>query len=113
MKMAEDNLESPVGIPEHTIMDDYFKFFDTFEFNKAMDYIWEEISVLDGIIQKTEPFKLVKSDKEKGVEIIKDLAVKLYEIGRLLNPVLPETSKLIKEAVKANKMLSEPLFMRK
>ncbi len=113
MKMAEANLEQVVEIPEHTIMEEYFTFFDKFEFNKAMDYIWAKIAELDGIIQSTEPYKLVKIDKEKGIEVIKDLAIKLYEIGRLLNPVLPDTSLKIKSLIKANEMPAEPLFMRK
>jgi methionyl-tRNA synthetase len=113
MKMAEDNLDGPVEIPEHTIMDDYFALLNKFEFNRAMDYIWAKIAELDGIIQSTEPFKLVKTDREKGIEIIKDLAVRLYGIGRLLNPMMPDTSAKIKSAVKSNKMPSEPLFMRK
>ena len=113
MKMAEDNLDAPVEIPEHTITDEYFGFIDKFELNKAMDYVWAKIAELDGIIQSTEPYKLVKVDKEKGVEIIKDLAVRLYTIGRLLNPMMPDASAKIKTAVKTNKMPSEPLFLRK
>jgi methionyl-tRNA synthetase len=113
MKMAEDNLDEPVEIPEHTMMDEYFIMLEKFEFNKAMDYVWTKIAELDGIIQKTEPYKLVKTDKESGVTIIKDLAVRLYEIGRLLNPMMPDTNAKIKAAVKANKMPEAPLFLRK
>ena len=56
---------------------------------------------------------MVKIDKEKGIEVIKDLVVKLYSIRRMLTVVMPDTSAKIKEAVKANKMPAEPLFMRK
>jgi hypothetical protein len=31
----------------------------------------------------------------------------------MLNPILPETSKKIKELIKANKMPETPLFLRK
>ncbi len=113
MKMAEDNLEGPVDIAPWEDMGEYHSFYDKFEFNLAMDFIWKKIAELDGIIQKTEPYKLVKTDKEKGVEIIKDLVVKLYSIRRMLTAVMPETSAKIKEAIKSNKMPKEALFMRK
>lgn len=113
MKMAEDNLDGPVEISSHTITDDYFALLDKFEFNKAMDHIWAKIAEADNIIQKTEPFKLIKADKEGAKKIISNLAIKLYSIGRLLNPMLPDTSAKIKAAVKTNKMPPEPLFLRK
>lgn len=113
MKMAETHLDRPVDIPAHTIMDDYFALYETFELNKVMDYIWERIGELDRIIQEKEPFKLIKTDRDAGVVIISDLVTKLYDIARLLNPVMPSTSDKIKAAVEANKMPAEPLFVRK
>lgn len=113
MKMAETNLETPVSIEESTIPDEYFKFFETFEINKAMDFVWSKISELDTIIQQSEPFKLVKTDKNKALDIITDLVKKLYTIARMLSPLLPETSMNIKACVKANKSPEVPLFLRK
>lgn len=113
MKMAETNLEGSVAIEENTIPEEYFKFFETFEINKAMDFVWSKIGELDTIIQQTEPFKLIKIDKEKGTEIINDLVRKLYTIARMLNPLMPETSEKIKVCVKANKSPETPLFLRK
>jgi len=75
--------------------------------------IWKEIGELDKKIQETKPFSLIKTDKIKAVEIIKELAVRLYTIGRMLNPILPETSEKIKNLVKINKMPEKPLFSRK
>jgi methionyl-tRNA synthetase len=113
MKMAETNLEAPVEIPEYEDMAEYFKFFETFEINKAMDYVWSKIGELDTIIQQTEPFKLVKVDKEKGQGIIIDLVKKLYNIARMLNPLMTDTSNKIKACVKANKTPETPIFLRK
>lgn len=113
MKMAETHLTEPVSIPESSIMDEYFKIIDSYELNRAADYVWVKIAELDSIIQEKEPFKLIKTDKEAALEILKDLVVKLYTIGRHLNPLLPETSRKIKEYVKANKMPETPLFSRK
>jgi methionyl-tRNA synthetase len=113
MKMAETNLTEPVTIPEKSIPQDYFDLLEKFEIQKATDLIWQKIAEADKYIQDTTPFKLVKTDKEKGIEIIKDLVIRLYTIGRMLNPIMPETSKKIKDLVKANKVPEAPLFLRK
>ena len=113
MKMAETNLNEPVTVPEKSIPTEFFDFLEKFEIQKAVDFIWQKIAEADKMIQETAPFKLVKTDKEKGIEIIKDLVIRLYTIGRMLNPVMPETSKKIKDLVKANKSPEAPLFLRK
>ena len=113
MKMAETNLTLPVTMPEKSIPQEYFDLLEKFEIQKAVDMIWQKIAEADKYIQETTPFKLVKTDKERGIEIIKDLVIRLYTIGRMLNPVMPETSKKIKDLVKENKVPEEPLFLRK
>ena len=42
-----------------------------------------------------------------------DLVVQLYAIAKMLDPLLPETSVKIKEAVKENKKPETSLFDRK
>ncbi len=113
MKMAESNLTSPVEISEKTVPTEFFDFLEKFEFNKAADFIWMKIGELDKTIQESEPFKLIKTDKEKALAIIEGLVKNLYTIGRLLNPILPETSEKIKKLVKENKSPESPLFLRK
>jgi methionyl-tRNA synthetase len=77
-----------------------------------MDITFRHISELDQIIQSKEPFKLVKTDKDTAIEIIKDLVLRLYAIAGMLHPMMPETSKKIKETIKAF-VMPEPLFLRK
>ena len=113
MKMAQDNLDSPVEIPEREDFSKYFDLINNFEIGKATNIIWQEISVLDLLIQDKKPFKLVKENPEEGKKIIEELVVKLYSIARKLNPILPETSAKIKELIKQNKMPAKPLFARK
>ena len=112
MKMAETNLSSPVIVPEKSIPQVFFDLLEKFEIQKAVDLIWEKVSELDGLIQKEQPFKLVKTDKEKGIEIIENLVKELFVIGEMLAPIMPETSKKIIELVKANKVPDKPLFLR-
>ncbi len=113
MKMAQDNLDAPVVIPENTIKPEYFAFLEKYEVSKAADYVWAEIAEMDKYIQANQPFKVVKTDKAAGQKMISDLVVRLYSVARMLNPLMPETMEKIKAAVKANKAPTTPLFLRK
>ncbi|MFH0803587.1 MAG: methionine--tRNA ligase [Candidatus Tagabacteria bacterium] len=112
MKMASTYLETNPELPEKSIPENFKEAMNNFEINKATDIIWQKISELDGKIQTAQPFKLVKNDKEAAIKIIKELVVDLYAVARMLNPIMPETSAIIKATVKANKMPT-PLFLRK
>lgn len=113
MKMAQDNLEKQVEIPECEDMNEYFEFLNKFEINKACEYVWNEIGEMDKFIQENQPFKVIKTDKEKGQKMISDLVVRLYSVARMLNSILPKTSEKIKSLIKQNKMPEKPLFERK
>ncbi len=67
--------------------------------------------MLDEKIATEEPFKLVKTEPEKAKTIIRELVLEVYAIGRLLNPLLPATSHIVKEAVLTNKK-PDNLFAR-
>lgn len=100
MKMAETHLEpaefEPMDV--RTIDAPYL-----LDFQNAMDHIWAQIQELDEIIAETEPFKLIKTDELAAKNILVNLRERLIHIGRLLAPAMPETSVMIREAVKANK----------
>ena len=113
MKMAEDNLEKAPEISKDTIPPEFFDYLENFEINKACDFVWQEIGEMDKFIQENQPFKIVKTDKEKGQKMISDLVAKLYSVARMLNPILPETSEKIKALIKENKSPDNPLFLRK
>lgn len=113
MKMAETNLPEPVKIKASEFPEDFKKAFDNYGIKEAAGIIWKEIQILDEKIQETQPFKLVKTDKAAGVKIIKELLAKLYFIGEILAPLMPETSEKIKQLVKENKSPEKPLFLRK
>ncbi|PIQ91887.1 MAG: methionine--tRNA ligase [Parcubacteria group bacterium CG11_big_fil_rev_8_21_14_0_20_39_22] len=117
MKMAEKHVSEYPNISEsannYELSKGYRDAMEEYNIQKASDIVWMRISKADEKIQETQPFKLVKTDKEKAVQIIKEMVIELYTIGRMLNPIMPETSKIIKEAVKANKKPDEPIFPRK
>jgi methionyl-tRNA synthetase len=113
MALAEANLERPIERPEPTgFAGEYNEAIEKYEFNRALEHIWSEIQKLDKKIVETEPFKVVKTDVEKGRTLIAELATQLYVIARMLNPFMPETNKVLKEAILANKKPAN-LFPRK
>lgn len=113
MKMAEDNLESPIKEPKkEKFPKEYLKAFEEYNLQKASEIVWEKISKIDARIQETQPFKLVKEDRKAAQKIIQELVMNLYSVAILLQPFLPETSDKIKEAILQNKK-PEPLFLRK
>lgn len=113
MKMATTHLDRPVEIPDGLRPDDYKKAMEAFDIHAATAIIWKHIADADSLIQEKAPFKLVKTDKEAAVEVIRDLCSRVYMIGRMLEPIMPETSLLVKSLVQENKMPEKPLFLRK
>ncbi len=116
MKMAETNLNPSPTFYKKLAVDrtknfSYHEAFANFNFQAVSDDVWQKIQVLDEKITETEPFKLVKTDKESAGKIIAELVVSLYEIADLLTPLMPQTSTIIRESVLKNKKPNN-LFQR-
>lgn len=117
MQMATVNFPSPVEITQETESDaTVAMYLETFEFNRAIDSIWERIGHDDALIAIKKPFAGVKSDeasvRDDALSIIKKLVRELNAIAIDLKPFMPETSRKIIEAVAAHKK-PENLFPRK
>ncbi|MDB5225588.1 MAG: methionyl-tRNA synthetase, methionyl-tRNA synthetase [Candidatus Adlerbacteria bacterium] len=111
MQLAATHLEQGTRPEAAEFPAEYIQAMEKFEINKAAEFIWSRIQALDQKITEQAPFKLVKTDLEAGKKIIFDLTQELYVIGCMLNPIMPETSKKIKDAVAANQK-PENLFAR-
>ncbi len=111
MKMSEQYLPDGALAKAGFMPNDYKIHMDNFELSKIMDLIWKKISELDLHIQKTEPFKLIKTDEKKAKEILVELVAGLYNIALMLKPFLPRTSEKILKSIELNKM-PETLFPR-
>ncbi len=112
MKLCEDNLPAPIPEPPHTRdADEVFQAVEHFSFNAAMDVIFALVAAADERITREEPYKVVKTDRAQGEEMLRALAAEVWTIGKLLEPFMPETSAKIIEAVRANKK-PENLFPR-
>src|SRR3569623_1288929 len=112
MQMAEKNLEAPVALEYAGYPKEFSDPIEAFEVSHACVYIFMRIQALDQHITATEPFKVIKTDPEKGRELIANLVKELAAIDLLLEPIMPETSKKIIDAIMANKK-PENLFARK
>ncbi|MEK7612594.1 MAG: class I tRNA ligase family protein [Patescibacteria group bacterium] len=112
MQLAETHLEGPVKVEFVPYPHEFTEAFEKFEINRAADYVWHRIQLLDRTITETEPYKVVKTNADEGKRIIADLVRELAAIDLLLEPFMPETSKKIIEAIMANKK-PENLFARK
>lgn len=116
MKMATTHLPGPVVLTEE---DKLFEqpvatAIEHFEFNKAMDLIFEHVGKGDRYIQEHEPYKAIKHEetKEKALADIEKLVHHLYNIAVHLEPFMPDTAAQIKNAVEKHEM-PETLFARK
>jgi methionyl-tRNA synthetase len=119
MKMAEDHIEKLTDEDLGTnndfsdvVGDEYLNGFEKFNLQKVSDIVWERVADIDRKIQETEPFKLVKEDKEAAAKIIRELVIMLYQVSVMLKPLLPDTSEKIQKAVNENKKPEEPIFAR-
>ncbi len=70
------------------------------------------IASLNLSIQDEQPFKVIKENPEKGVEMIKKNVIELVRIAKMIEPFMPETSTRIVQAVLSNKKPTN-LFPRK
>jgi methionyl-tRNA synthetase len=111
MKLAETHLEVPIEPKKFDWTHTTVMPLESYHFNGALDYIWEQVGKLDLRMTEEAPFKLIKTDPEKAKQIIRELVEGVYEVGCLLAPHLPATSKNIVDTVLANKK-PESMFPR-
>lgn len=102
------------------IKKEYAERMDAYELNRASDAIKKLIKRLDGYVTEHEPYKLVKTDKEKTETVLWNLLRGLSLASELLLPFIPETSGKIQALVKVQEnggysveQVSAPLFPRR
>jgi len=113
LTLSEKYLDKCPKISEYSIPKEYLSIYETFDIQKATEYVWMKIQDLDKKIQITEPFKVIKINEEQGKKLISELVLELYTIARMLNPLMPETNQKLKKLIRENKKPEAPLFLRK
>jgi methionyl-tRNA synthetase len=112
LMMAEKHLLQSVDISQESLPEEWHKNLSAFRIDLACDYIWERISNLDKTINEEKAFNVVKDDVEKARKLIIKYVKELSMIARMLEPILPYTSKEIEKYILANKKPA-PIFTRK
>lgn len=92
---------------------EFATFLDTYEIQKAADWVWGRLKGLDEYIAEKEPFKTVKVNPEEGKEQIAYLLEQLAFINFHLRAIVPNTSDKISQALAAISQETIPrLFAR-
>lgn len=112
LTLAQTYLAKPVEVRATPYPREFTEALDNFEINKAAEYVMGRIQELDKRITEEAPFKVVKTDPERGRELIASCVRELAAIDLLVEPFMPDTSKKIIDAIMANKK-PETLFVRK
>ncbi len=84
-----------------------------YEFNRALDSIWQKISESDGYIQKTQPFLTIRTDPTRAQNDLEHLVGELWQIAGWLTPFMPQTAATIIDLIRQNRAPTQPLFPRK
>lgn len=114
MNLAQTYLsESPIKNPNRRVEDPSLEnAIKAFDIQMYTNLIWMKIALVDQKITSKKPFSVIKEDKELGTEMIKDLVGDVYILGKMIEPIMPNSSKKIISAVVENKK-PENLFPRK
>lgn len=116
MTLAQANLSGPVeGAIDVKPAEAFTKYLYDFEFNEAVNGVFSVIAACDNLLTTQEPFKKVKSENLREVELGKaDITYLVRELARIavtIAPAMPSTSEKILEAVRTNSK-PENLFPR-
>lgn len=99
---------------EHVIEDsEYSKALQDFKFNEAVSSVWKKITLLDQYINQEKPWTLIKTNSQRVTSILAHCVDEIQEIGVMIAPFMPQTSKQILDQFKGPKIISQkPLFPR-
>lgn len=117
MKLAQDNLESPIELMDEDIAIDpsYTAKLAAFSFNEALDHVFAMIAESDLMMTERQPFKKVKdTDADVVAEGKSDITLLVRNVASVashLAHAMPATSEIILSAVRANTK-PENLFPR-
>lgn len=90
----------------------YDEAFASLNIQSAAHTVWEAIGICDRFIQKTEPFRMIKTNREQAIHDLDELIASVGLIARLIAPILPDVSAAILGALKDPSGGLSPLFPR-
>jgi len=82
-----------------------------YQFNRTLQYIWQEIASCNEELTSKAPWKL--KETSEVAEVLKPLAVRILQIALMLQPFMPVTAeKIINQFTQTQIIKSESLFPR-
>jgi methionyl-tRNA synthetase len=114
---------------EHTlsqeILPKFHEHMNHYEIHKACEVLWGFMKRLDGYVTDYEPYRLVKTDKNKTEAILWNLLYGIHCVSEIFAPIIPDASERIQEIINVKvlenggvgsflvKPVDKPLFLRK
>ncbi len=87
---------------------------EAYDFKTYIDHVFQIVSDANEIIDKTAPFKLVKTDEAGARKILSELADMIRFIGKALLPIIPQAAQEIINRYEADQIIAgDPLFPRR
>ena len=101
----------PTGIHDTNL---YHKAIKQCQFDRALDFVWQQIQELNRYLEVEQPWQLAKTDKEHLREVLAYATAVLLEVAELLVPFLPTTAEIIKTTFTSGYIKQKPsqLFPR-
>lgn len=89
--------------------DSYHHLMQSFEFTKAIDYVWTKVQQLNKSIDEQKPWELAKQGRiTEVVEVLQKLSQELLQVAQLLQPFLPNTAERIIATFTAEETITPP-----
>jgi methionyl-tRNA synthetase len=95
---------------EELLTAEYKELLEKFQFNKAVEYIWNKVKFLN---KQTNDFMPWTKEKEERYNFLVTTLNELHTIGQLLVPFIPETAEKIIAVTQGAVKKAAPLFPRK
>jgi methionyl-tRNA synthetase len=110
-KFFEGNLEAELNKSPKDLSQVSEAFY-SLNFSQGLTTAWEAIAWADGLIDKSKPWELFKTEPQKVKELLISLCALLYEVSFRLSPVMPETCNIIRKTLESERITKpeQPLF---
>ncbi|WP_456383893.1 methionine--tRNA ligase [Persephonella sp.] len=89
-------------------VDDFDRYLEKLEFNRALEAVWDFIDFMNKYIVKTEPWKLNKENSPYRNTVLYTIADGLYLITYLLSPFMPSKMETALEYLGLEKLPEKP-----
>lgn len=98
------------------IKEEYFNYLQKFEYRKAIEIFQKYTDIANKYFQDNEPWKLIKTDKEKTLRILTTTLSMIKDLTIYISPIIPKYSKEISRQLNFDidiNIIGQPLLNHK